>query len=122
MANILEYLDWRGDLTLAQDPFNEVDNLIWAELSLYPEGNALFQQRQLCLPYQQGQTVRRAGQPGDLQDLTVKKLAVIFMGWLRSTHGDPLQKHFVSGLICHLVHLSVVMLHPMRGRRALEQS
>mgnify|MGYP001750157660 CR=1 FL=1 len=33
MANILDYLDWREDLTLAQDPFNEVDNLILAELS-----------------------------------------------------------------------------------------
>ena len=33
MANLLDYLDWRGDLTLAQDPFNEVDNLILAELS-----------------------------------------------------------------------------------------
>ena len=33
MANILDYLDWRGDLTLAQSPFNEVDNLILAELS-----------------------------------------------------------------------------------------
>ena len=33
MANILDYLSWRGDLTLAQDPFNEVDNLILAELS-----------------------------------------------------------------------------------------
>ena len=27
MANILDYLDWRGDLTLAQSPLNEVDNL-----------------------------------------------------------------------------------------------
>lgn len=33
MANILDYLDWRGDLTLAQSPFNDVDNLILAELS-----------------------------------------------------------------------------------------
>jgi len=33
MANILDYVDWRGDLTLAQSPFNEVDNLILAELS-----------------------------------------------------------------------------------------
>lgn len=33
MANLLDYLDWRGDLTLAQAPFNEVDNLILAELS-----------------------------------------------------------------------------------------
>ena len=27
MANILDYLDWRGDLTLAERGFNEVDNL-----------------------------------------------------------------------------------------------
>ena len=33
MANLLDYLDWRGDLTLRQSPFNEVDNLILAELS-----------------------------------------------------------------------------------------
>lgn len=33
MANILDYLDWRGDLTLQQSPWNEVDNLILAELS-----------------------------------------------------------------------------------------
>ena len=33
MANILDYLDWRGDLTLAVSPFNEVDALLLAELS-----------------------------------------------------------------------------------------
>lgn len=33
MGNLLDYLDWRGDLTLQQSPFNEVDNLILAELS-----------------------------------------------------------------------------------------
>ena len=38
MANILDYLDWREDLTLAQDPFNEVDNLILAELSFVDFG------------------------------------------------------------------------------------
>lgn len=33
MANLLDYLNWRGDLTIEQSPFNEVDNLILAELS-----------------------------------------------------------------------------------------
>ena len=28
MSNIFDYLDWRGDLTLDQSPFNAVDNLI----------------------------------------------------------------------------------------------
>lgn len=30
MGNILDYLDWRGDLTFEQTPFNQVDNLILA--------------------------------------------------------------------------------------------
>ena len=33
MANMLDYLDWRGDLSLEESPFNEVDNLLLAELS-----------------------------------------------------------------------------------------
>ena len=38
MANLLDYLDWRGDLPLSRDPFNEVDNLILAELSFVDFG------------------------------------------------------------------------------------
>lgn len=33
MADFFDYLSWRGDLTFSQDPFNEVDNIILAELS-----------------------------------------------------------------------------------------
>lgn len=33
MANLLDYLDWRGDLTLEEAEFNEVDSLILAWLS-----------------------------------------------------------------------------------------
>ncbi|MEE8886813.1 MAG: Mbeg1-like protein [Eubacteriales bacterium] len=33
MANINDYLDWRGDITFAESPFNEVDNLILSVLS-----------------------------------------------------------------------------------------
>ena len=33
MANLMDYLDWRGDLTLEISPFNEGDALILAELS-----------------------------------------------------------------------------------------
>lgn len=38
MANMLDYLDWRGDLTMGQSAFNEVDNLILAELSFLDFG------------------------------------------------------------------------------------
>lgn len=33
MPNIFDYLDWRADLPLTADPFNDVDNLILAELT-----------------------------------------------------------------------------------------
>lgn len=36
MANILDYLDWRGDLPFSASPFNAVDALILAELSYIP--------------------------------------------------------------------------------------
>lgn len=33
MANVLDYIDWRGDLTLEVSPFNEVDGFIFSALS-----------------------------------------------------------------------------------------
>ena len=33
MANIFDYLEWRADVPFSADPFNEVDNLILAELA-----------------------------------------------------------------------------------------
>ena len=33
MGNIIDYLDWRGDIPFDVDPFNEVDNLILSELA-----------------------------------------------------------------------------------------
>ena len=32
MSTFMEYIDWRGDLPFARDPFNEVDNLIFSQL------------------------------------------------------------------------------------------
>ena len=33
MQNILDYIDWRGDISFETDGFNEVDNLIFSVLS-----------------------------------------------------------------------------------------
>ena len=33
MGNLLDYLAWRGDLSLAQDPFNSIDALLLSSLS-----------------------------------------------------------------------------------------
>ncbi len=34
MANFMDYLDWRGDLSFAADPFNEIDNYICSQMSM----------------------------------------------------------------------------------------
>ena len=36
MANIFDYLQWRGDLTLEKSKFNEIDNLILSRFSYFP--------------------------------------------------------------------------------------
>ena len=33
MSNIIDYIEWRGDLSFSESPFNEVDNLIFTQLS-----------------------------------------------------------------------------------------
>lgn len=39
MANVLDYINWRGDLTFEQDKFNDVDALILSRLSYIPFDN-----------------------------------------------------------------------------------
>ena len=41
MANILDYIAWRGDLSFEQDEFNEVDGLIFAELCYLDFANGI---------------------------------------------------------------------------------
>lgn len=36
MANVLDYIKWRGDLSVTQDDFNEVDGLILSRASYFP--------------------------------------------------------------------------------------
>ena len=33
LNNIIDYIDWRGDLTFKQSGFNEVDNMIFSQIS-----------------------------------------------------------------------------------------
>ena len=36
MSNMLDYIEWRGDIPFTAAPFNEVDNLVLARLSYIP--------------------------------------------------------------------------------------
>ena len=33
MGSIIDYIDWRGDILFSERGFNEVDNLIFAEIA-----------------------------------------------------------------------------------------
>lgn len=57
MANILDYIAWRGDLTLTQDSFNEVDSLILSTLSYVD-----FELTGLTLDFTHAVTIKEAGE------------------------------------------------------------
>lgn len=41
MANVFDYLKWRGDLSLEKSNFNEIDNLILSRFSYFPFDNII---------------------------------------------------------------------------------
>ena len=50
MANLFDYLDWRGDLPFSAAPFCEVDNLIFSLLSYPDYSSLLLEQDRVGLP------------------------------------------------------------------------
>ena len=76
MANLIDYLHWRGDLSFEKDPFNEVDNLVFAELA-YTELDEIFRSEDFhtfialdelykrYLPYAENRT-QRSNDPFDI--------------------------------------------------------
>lgn len=50
MENILNYLDWRGDLPFSRDPVNEVDLLIFSVLSYAAMDDLFGSDREVSLP------------------------------------------------------------------------
>jgi len=73
MANILTYLDWRGDLTLDRSPFCEVDNLILSELSYLDFSGIVPPPGEGSLPLAEAAEAffRRAGRPSGKIDMGV---------------------------------------------------
>ena len=50
MANILDYLKWRGDLPFSRDPFNDVDALVFSRLSYIPFDGVVSEHFQTEIP------------------------------------------------------------------------
>jgi hypothetical protein len=61
MANMFEYIKWRGDLSFSQHPFNPVDNIVFSQLSYLPFDN--------IVPY-----------PAEDKEITIADAAKIFKG------------------------------------------
>lgn len=58
MTNILDYLEWRGDLSLSQDPFNAVDSLILSQL-VYMDFDRILTENDYVSLLPLAETVRR---------------------------------------------------------------
>jgi hypothetical protein len=89
MADIFDYLFWRGDLTFAQSPFNPVDNIILTHLSYLPLDNMAPGPEQ-----KKGLTIAKAAElfaaafkerPGDFRDLLISKEDPRFLSALGSS-------------------------------------
>ena len=53
MSNIIDYIQWRGDLSFNQAPFNEIDNLIEALEDPDTNSNEKSEIRNSDLPYEE---------------------------------------------------------------------
>lgn len=49
MANILDYITWRGDLSFKQAELNEVDSLILSRFSYFPLDNLLMEDKKITI-------------------------------------------------------------------------
>ncbi len=113
MANILDYLDWRGDVPFSVSPLNEVDNLIFSELcfinftdivpaDIEEQGVPLSLACQLyCRMHEDEQTSMGLIVPADIPVL-MKKMAetsrfgnVVLRGYVDRTE-EEMQKQFAA--------------------------
>ena len=49
MANIFDYIDWRGDLLISDNKFNEIDNLILSRLAYFPFDGLLDNEEEITI-------------------------------------------------------------------------
>ena len=81
MANIFDYIAWRGDLTFAQSPFNPVDNIIFSQLAYLPLDGIVGgpdTKGSVCIADAAEQIAKRQhDNPSFLNDLTVIEAAAL---------------------------------------------
>lgn len=71
MSNIIDYIKWRGDISFSESPFNEIDGLIFANLS-YINFSGLFEENKKI-------TISEVARKFFLLDDLNERLSVAFM-------------------------------------------
>lgn len=66
MANIFDYLKWRGDIKISQSEFNEIDNLILARFAYFPFDNILKEDEEV--------TIKELGERFSKLDISKEKI------------------------------------------------
>lgn len=119
MANILDYLDWRGDLSLCADPFNEVDNYICAQFGT-PDFTMIIPEnaREITLREAVDYYGTLWGEKGDRLGLLVSPHVLPMLRKCRDTvrFGDIRLSHFVNIVDEYLTEqFSAVCVHLCDG-------
>ena len=108
MANMIDYLDWRGDIPFSASPFNEIDNILLAELAmleyseLLPEDGGARDFRELAEEY-----LEKYGEDGNYAGLVIpyKEIAGLLKKMAESERFGHMK---VAFYINHIVDESAV--------------
>lgn len=87
MANIIDYLRWRGDLTFAQVPFNDVDSLVLCRLSYLPFEGVVPQEltaAPVCVAQAAEQVLAELSASAPTKQVRIKEDAVLLQELMRS--------------------------------------
>lgn len=80
MANIMDYIKWRGDLSFKQSEFNDVDNLILSRLSYFCLDGILERHEKITIKQAYERTLKMEIPP---EKILQKKILIYFPHWLK---------------------------------------
>ncbi len=102
MANILDYLDWRGDVPFSADPFNEIDGLILSQFCYVPLEGVVSESFSECI------TIPEAYKIYDPEKVDKKRRIITFeqdnMLFRKLAESRRYRGTLLSGYVCMVEH------------------
>lgn len=100
MANIIDYILWRGDLNFEVSPFNEVDNLILSELAYFNFSGIVYEKLHKSIPLYQAAEIYFKEERDKMKntgDLMLKDFATLLKSMAESNRYKDLKlKRYVA--------------------------